>query len=77
MSDYSAGWPLWSAGEGLLASDALPPSAPLIADLRAWQDLFENEFHWDHGWHTPEAETRYARRLPNSCSAFAKNLDRP
>jgi len=36
----------------------------LTADLRAWQDLFENEFHRDHGWRTPEAEARYARAAP-------------
>jgi hypothetical protein len=60
MSDYSAGWPLWSANEGLLAPDALSLSAPLAADLRAWQDLFEDEFHWDRGWRTLEAEARYA-----------------
>jgi hypothetical protein len=64
MSDYSAGWPLWSADEGLLAADAFSLSASLTADLRAWQDLFEAEFHWDRGWRTPEAEARYARTAP-------------
>ena len=60
-SDYRAGWPLWSADGGLLASDAFTLSDSLTTDLRAWQDLFESEFHWNHGWRTPEAEARYAR----------------
>jgi hypothetical protein len=61
MSDYSAGWPLWSEAGELLAVDDPPLSDELAADLRAWQNLFETEFHWDSGWRTAEAEERYAR----------------
>src|SRR3954453_14226356 len=61
MSDYGAGWPLWCTPEGLLDPESLVLSAMLVADLRAWQDLFEQDFHWDHGWRTLEAEARYAR----------------
>jgi hypothetical protein len=74
MTDYSAGWPLWAAGEGLLAPDAFALSATLTADLYAWQDLFENEFHWDSGWRTPEAEARYARAAPQLLHRLRQEL---
>jgi hypothetical protein len=74
MSDYSAGWPLWSADEGLLAPDAFSLSASLAADLRAWQDLFEDEFHWDRGWRTLEAEARYARTGPDLLHRLRREL---
>src|SRR3954468_19002833 len=64
MSDYGADWPLWSAQEALLVPGSLSLSASLVTDLHAWQDLFEHEFHWDHGWRTPQAEARYARVAP-------------
>jgi hypothetical protein len=74
MSDYGAGWPLWSAEEGLLAPDALSVSTSLTADLRAWQDLFESEFHWDRGWRTREAEARYARAGPELLHRLRREL---
>jgi hypothetical protein len=74
MSDYSAGWPLWSAQEGLLAPESLLLSAELTADLHAWQDLFEREFHWDHGWRTLEAEVRYARLAPALLQRLRREL---
>jgi hypothetical protein len=64
MSDYVAGWPLWTVEEGLIAPGAFSLSASLTADLRDWQELFEREFHWDRGWRTPEAEAHYARAAP-------------
>jgi hypothetical protein len=64
MSDYSADWPLWSAEEGLLTPESLALSPALVADLLAWQELFECEFRWDHGWRSPESEARYARIAP-------------
>lgn len=74
MSDYSAGWPLWSAQEGLLAPDSLLLSAQLTADLRAWQELFEQDFHWDHGWRTVEAEVRYSRLAPELLHRLRREL---
>ena len=62
-------WPFLLAG--LLAPDALSLSASLAADLRAWQDLFEDAFHWDSGWRTLEAEARNARAASRSLSFIA------
>jgi hypothetical protein len=74
MSDYSAGCPLWSEGEGLLAPDAFSLSASLVTDLQGWQELFDREFHWDHGWRTPEAEARYARAAPDLLHRLRREL---
>ena len=74
MSDYSAGWPLWSDGEGQLAPEVLALSASLVADLQAWEDLFDSEFHWDSGWRTPEAEARYARAAPELLHRLRREL---
>jgi hypothetical protein len=74
MSDYGARWPLWTAQEGLAAPDTFSLSASLTADLSAWQDLFEREFHWDHGWRTPEAEARYARAAPQLLHRLRREL---
>ncbi|MGH3326752.1 MAG: hypothetical protein ACRDPT_02960 [Streptomycetales bacterium] len=59
MSDYGADWPLWEGG--MIGPEDLDLSAGLAADLKAWQDLFEDYFHWESGWRTPEAKERYAR----------------
>ena len=61
MTDYEAGWPLWTTEKGLTAPDACSLSASLTADLLGWQDLFEREFRWDRGWRSAAAEARYAR----------------
>jgi hypothetical protein len=74
MSDYGADWPLWSPPEGLLAPEAFSLSAGLVTDLHAWQDLFEQQFHWDHGWRTPEAEARYAQAAPQLLHRLRREL---
>ena len=74
MSDYGAGWPLWTAQEQLTAPDTFSLSASLTADLRAWQDLFEREFRWDHGWRHAEAEARYARAAPELLHRLRREL---
>ena len=74
MSDYGAGWPLWSDEEGLLAPDAFSLSASLVADLRNWQELFDSQFHWDDGWRTQQAESRYAREAPQLLHRLREEL---
>jgi hypothetical protein len=74
MCDYAAGWPLWSADEGLLSPDALPLSPALAADLRAWQELFDREFHWDGGWRSREAEVAYAYGAPELLHRLRREL---
>lgn len=60
MNDYSAQWPLW-AEDGMIGPDDLGLSPPLAADLKAWQELFDADFHWETGWRTPAAQERHAR----------------
>jgi len=74
LSDHGADWPLWSAPEGLLVPGSLSLSASLVADLHAWQDLFEHEFHWDYGCRTPEAEARYAQAAPELLHRLRREL---
>ena len=74
MSEYSVGWPLWTAHEQLAAPEDLSLSASLADDLRAWQDLFEREFHRDGGWHTAEAEACYARAAPDLLHRLRREL---
>lgn len=74
MSEYGIDWPLWSDQDGLLAPDAFSLSSALAADLRAWQDHFEREFHWDRGWRTSEAEARYAKDAPELLHRLRREL---
>jgi hypothetical protein len=63
MSDYFAGWPLWSDDGRLTAPESFALSPALVSDLKAWEALFEREFRFDRepGWSSPEAEAQYAR----------------
>ncbi|HWS35431.1 MAG TPA: hypothetical protein VN408_22170 [Actinoplanes sp.] len=60
MSDYSVGWPLWDELGAMDPEDfALP--AELSGRISAWQEHFEQRFHYEHEWKTPEDAAAYAR----------------
>jgi hypothetical protein len=59
MSDYCVGWPLWDSG-GAMDPSALDVSEELAARLTAWQEYFEERFHYDHGWRSAEDAAAYA-----------------
>lgn len=59
MSDYSASWPLWGR-EGQLSPDDFNLPEDLVTRLEGWQELFEERFHYDRGWRSPEDATAYA-----------------
>jgi hypothetical protein len=60
MSDYGAGWPLFDDRGALEPSDLDLP-AELVARLHAWQEHFEQRFHYDRGWQSTEDAVVYAR----------------
>ena len=59
MSDYHATWPLW---DDVGVKDPSEPdvSAELAARLDAWQESFEQGFHYEHGWRSAEQAAAYA-----------------
>jgi len=60
MSDYSVGWPLWDH-EGAMDPAKLDVSHELAARLYAWQEAFEEGFHYEHGWRSAEQAAAYAK----------------
>ncbi|MEH0986267.1 hypothetical protein [Micromonospora sp. CPCC 205556] len=59
MSDYGAGWPLWDA-QGAVDPSAFDISPALTRRLQAWQEHFEEHFHYDTGWQSTEDAAVYA-----------------
>jgi hypothetical protein len=67
MSDYSCGYPLWTA-EGAVTPDELGLSHELAEALLEWQDLFDGHFHYERLWDGPAHAGRYAERAePLAC----------
>jgi hypothetical protein len=60
MSDYSVGWPLWD-DEGALHPSAFDLSHELTVRLHAWQQYFEDRFHYRRGWRSADDAAAYAR----------------
>lgn len=60
ISDYSVGWPLWN-DDGAMDPTTSGVSAALSARLHAWQESFEEAFHYERGWRSNNEATRYAR----------------
>ncbi|MFI7644129.1 hypothetical protein [Nonomuraea sp. NPDC049400] len=59
MSDYGVGWPLWNS-EGAMDPSSLDTPDELAARLNAWQEHFEQRFHYEHGWRSPDDAAVYA-----------------
>lgn len=59
MSDYAVGWPVW---DRLGATDPgdFALSGGLTGRIHAWQEFFEQRFHYEKGWDTAEDAVAYA-----------------
>jgi hypothetical protein len=60
MSDYGAGSPIW-VSDGVVSPSMLGVSEDLAARLYAWQDYFEQHFHFESGWLSPRDADGYMR----------------
>lgn len=57
--DYSASLPLWSENGNVAWQDTkFPPE--LLDRLAAWQQEFDNNFHYDTGWRSAAVRDRWA-----------------
>jgi hypothetical protein len=54
MPDYSARMPLWGGWQRLDLPELL------LRRLAAWQEDFDSNFHWDHGWRSSAARDAWA-----------------
>ena len=60
MSEYMAGWPLWSLSPGDNDRADKDRLSPALRDaLYAWEALFERHFSWDTGWESEAAAQQY------------------
>jgi hypothetical protein len=59
--DYSAELPLWGQGFGNIAWQFTKFSPGLLDRLTAWQQEFDDSFHWQRGWRSTESRDRWAR----------------
>lgn len=57
MCDYGAEVPLFPQSEFI---ESLVPAVILVR-LKAWQEDFDRNFHWERGWKSTEARDRWAR----------------
>jgi hypothetical protein len=73
MSDYSAGWPLWTGG-GLTSPGDWELSPALLERLQAWDDLFDQHFHWDKGWRDGAARRAYHHDAPRLVRDLEREL---
>ncbi|MGY1718710.1 hypothetical protein ACI8AG_06665 [Blastococcus sp. SYSU DS0552] len=72
MTDYGAEWPLWTVG--LTDPGRLGLSEELTARLAAWNELFQEHFHWDGGWRDPDARARFAAEGPRLLRDLRREL---
>lgn len=73
-TDYSAPTPLWSdAGWRPHADMGLTP--PLLARLEAWNDLFQEHYHWDGGWRDAQARASFAALSHHLVRDLERELD--
>ncbi|GGC18390.1 hypothetical protein [Cellulomonas carbonis] len=49
MNEHSVAWPLWTDW-GQVGEGDLPLSRQLADRLKAWAAVFDEHFHWEHGW---------------------------
>jgi hypothetical protein len=55
-ADYSAPLPLWGDGFGNINWRFTKLSPALLDRLAAWQERFDSNCHWEHGWRSKEIE---------------------
>lgn len=81
MSEYGVDFPVWDLspaadGDYLLGPGSLDLSAGLVADLLAWQHLFDQGYHWEDGWRDDEARDAYAAQAPRLRDRLQAELGR-
>jgi hypothetical protein len=59
--DYGAELPLWGQGFGNIAWQFTKFSPRLLDRLAAWQQEFDDSFHWQSGWRSTGIRDRWAR----------------
>ena len=59
--DYMAPLPLWGEGSGNIAWQFTKFSPELLDRLAAWQQEFDDSFHWQRGWRSTEIRDRWTR----------------
>lgn len=75
MSDYGVGRPLWD-DHGATAPSAFDVPVELAARLRAWQDHFEEHFHFENGWRSAQDATVYVEQGKELQRLLTKELGR-
>ena len=73
LPEYSADLPLW--GEcGAIAWQRTKFSPQLLDRLAAWQQDFDDNFHWDKGWRSAETRDRWARQAEELAASVRAEL---
>ncbi|HTX83341.1 MAG TPA: hypothetical protein VME44_14220 [Streptosporangiaceae bacterium] len=63
MPDYSAELPLWGNGFGNIDWHFTRFSRELLDQLAAWQQEFDDNYHWESGWRSASVRAREADDL--------------
>jgi hypothetical protein len=65
--EYSADLPLWGCceGAGMIAWQDTKFSPELLDRLVAWQQEFDDNFHYETGWRSAEIRDRWASQAEN------------
>jgi hypothetical protein len=58
--DYGAELPLWGKGLGNISWQYTKFSPELLDRLAAWQQEFEDNFQWEHGWRSTDVRNHWA-----------------
>jgi len=68
MPDYSAELPLWGNGFGNIDWHFTRFSRELLDQLAAWQQEFDDNYHWESGWRSASVRERWAREADDLAS---------
>lgn len=58
--EYAAKLPLSGEGFGIISWQFTKFSPELLDRLAAWQQEFDDNFHWENGWRSAEIRDRWA-----------------
>jgi hypothetical protein len=58
-TDYSAELPLWGDGYGNIPWQATKLPPVLLDRLAAWQDRWDANYHYEHGWKSEEIQREW------------------
>ena len=74
MPDYGAELPLWGLGFGNIDWHFTRFSRELLDRLAAWQQGFDDNFHWESGWRSASARDRWAGEADDPATAVRAEL---